>query len=277
MSRRGLWVLCVAFAMGCSGSTPTAPVIPPTVKVDTPPIIKSIAAPTSRVEAGQDFAVSVVVEDAETPLSDLSFIWAANAGSFSGTGPTVTWRHDPGLKAGVNVVITVTVVDKYRAVENNVIVDREYRVVGQAAPFRVHDSVAEMKELARKFLIDLFGNSKIPPAGCLVDFTDVGRCAKGKQAEFDDITENRQLVEIKSGKIHSQQFISEGPNAARVSSIAEFFSVWLSTGQGGIALGDFTVTGIYDQNRWWLCESTFDPFAGNGGLYELYRKRLSGK
>ena len=270
-------MLFVAGAMGCSGSTPTGPVIPPTVKTDTPPIIKSIAAPTFRVETGQDFAVSVVVEDAETPLSDLSFTWTANAGTFSGTGPAVTWRHEPGLKAGVDVVITVTVGDKYRAVENNVIVDREYRVVGQAAPFRVHDSEAEMKELARKFLIDLFGNSAIPPAACLVDFTELGRCARGKQAEFDDITENRELVEIKSGRILSQQFISEGPTAARVISVAEFFSVWLSTGQGGLAVGDFTLTGIYDQNRWWLCESTFEPFAGNGGMYELYRKRLSAK
>ena len=89
-------------------------------------------------------------------------------------------RRSKSRSAGVNVVITLTVIDKYQAVENNVIVEREFRVVGQAAPFRVHDSVTELKELARKFLVDLFGNSQVPPAACLVDFSEVGKCAKRK-------------------------------------------------------------------------------------------------
>ena len=273
MVRRRLWWIVVLGAMGCSSPTPPSPPIPPTVKLTTPPVIRSITVPTARVEAGQDITITAVVEDAETPLSQLSFVWSANAGTFTGTGPAVTWRHAPGLTAGVNVVITLTVLDKHKEVENNVIVEREYRVVGQAAPFRVHDSAAEMKELSRKFLLDLFGNSRIPPADCLVDFSESGRCARGKQAELEDITENRRLVQIRSGRIHSQQFVSEGADAARVISVAEFFSVWLATGEGGIALGDFTLTGIYELNRWWLCESTYDAFAGYGGLYELYKKR----
>ncbi len=277
MVRRRFWWVLVLGAMACSGSTPVSPSVLPTVKLTTPPVIRSITAPTTRVETGQDFTITAVVEDAETPSNKLSYVWTANAGTITGTGPVVTWRHPAGLKAGVDVVITLTVIDPYKVVENNVIVDREYRVVGQAAPFRVHDSVAEMKELARKFLLDLFGNSAISPVGCLVDFTDSGRCAAGKQAELNDITENRQLVVIKSGKIYSQQFVSEGPNAARVISDAEFFSVWIQSGQGGIARGGFIVTGIYERNRWWLCESTFDPMAGNGGLFDLYKMRARGK
>ena len=277
MMLRRLWWVPVLAAVACSGSTPVSPVIPPTVKLTTPPIIRSITAPTLRVEAGQDVTITAVVEDAETPLNQLSYVWTANAGTFSGTGPVVTWRHAPGLTAGVDVVVTLTVIDKHKAVENNVIVDREYRVVGQAAPFRVHDSAAEMKELARKFLLDLFGNSGIPPAGCLVDFTDSGRCAQGKQAELEDITENRQLVVIKSGKIYSQVFVSEGPNAARVISDAEFFSVWNYSGQGGLERGGFIVTGIYEKNRWWLCESTYDPTYGHGPLSRFYKKGTRGR
>jgi len=277
MVLRRLWVIVALGAAACSESTPLDPVIPPTVKITTPPIIRSIAAPTGRVETGQDFAITAVVEDAETPLSALSYVWTANAGTITGTGPVVTWRHAAGLTKGVDVVITLTVVDKHKAVENNVIVDREYRVVGQAAPFRVHDSAAEMKELARKFLVDLFGNSAVPPAACLVDFTDAGRCARGKQAELEDITENRQLVVIKSAKIYSQVFVSEGFNAARVISDAEFFSVWNYSGQGGLERGDFIVTGVYEQNRWWLCESTYDPTAGHGPLSVLYKRRSGGR
>ena len=274
-----LWLgsVLVFGVMGCSSPTPPSPIHPPTVKISTPPIIRSIAAPTVRVEAGQDFTITAVVEDAETPLNDLSYVWSANAGTITGTGPAATWRHGAGLKAGVDVVITLTVIDKYRAVENNVIVDREYRVVGQAAPFRVHDSAAEMKELSRKFLLDLFGKSSIPPMACLVDFTDSGRCAAGKAAELNDITTNRQLVEILSGTIHTQQFISEGPNAARVINFAEFYSILKSNGVGGYAIGEFVITGVYEANRWWICESTFDPSSGHGALYELYKKRSGGR
>jgi hypothetical protein len=270
--RRWWWVVVLG-AGACAGPTSPGAPIPPTVKLTTAPVIRSIAAPTARVEAGQDIAITAVVEDAETPLNQLSYVWAANAGTFTGSGPAVTWRHAAGLTAGVDVVITLTVIDKYKAVENNVIVDREYRVVGQAAPFRVHDSAAEMKELARKFLLDLFGNSNIPPIACVVDFSESGRCARGKADELNDITDNRALVEIKSARIHTQQFVNEGPDAARVINFAEFFSVWRSTGEGGFAVGDFIITGIYEQNRWWICESTFDPVAGSGGLFELYRKR----
>ena len=36
-------------------------------------------------------------------------------------------RRSKSRSAGVNVVITLTVIDKYQAVENNVIVEREFR------------------------------------------------------------------------------------------------------------------------------------------------------
>ena len=96
---RRLWVALLFGAVGCSSTTPTSPFVPPTVKITTAPVIRSITAPTARVEAGQDFPISAVVEDVETPLNALSFVWSANAGRFTGTGPAVTWRHDPGLKA----------------------------------------------------------------------------------------------------------------------------------------------------------------------------------
>ncbi len=276
--RERLFLLIVLGVAGCSSPTPPGPIIPPTVKITTPPVVRSVTAPTTRVEAGQEFAIAAVVEDAETPLTNLTYVWSANTGTVTGTGAAAVWRQPLGLKAGVDVVITLTVIEKYRAVENNVIVDREYRVVGQAAPFRVHDSAAEMKELSRKFLLDLFGNSKIPPSACLVDFSgSSGRCANGKADELKDITENRQLVEIISGRIHTQHYVPEGPNAARVFNFAEFYSILKSNGVGGYAIGDFIITGVYEGNRWWICESNFDPIDGHGALYDLYKKRSRGK
>src|SRR5688500_18236234 len=119
MARARLWWILVVGAAACSSPTPPSPPIPPTVKLTTPPVIRSIAAPTTRVETGQDFTITAVVEDKEPPLNQLSYAWTANAGTITGTGPAVTWRHAPGLKAGVDVVITLTVIDKHKEIEND--------------------------------------------------------------------------------------------------------------------------------------------------------------
>lgn len=267
--------MALVVGAGACGDSPAAPT-PPVVGPATPPIIRSITGPAARVEAGQDVTIAAVVEDAETPISQLSFLWTASAGAIVGTGPTAVWRHNGGITAGINVVVTLTVIDKYQAVEGNRIVEREFRVVSQAAPFRFHDSPVELKELARKFLLDLFGNSAIPPAACLVDFTETGRCAKGKARELEDITDNRQLVVIQSGKIYYQTVTFQGANEAVVVSYAEFHDVYRATGAPGFALGDFNLTAIYEFGRWWLCESTFDPVSGQGGLFDYYRKKQRG-
>jgi len=269
----------------CGGPTkPTPPPPPPMVGPATPPIIRSITVPVVRVETATDVTITAVVEDAETPLTQLTYLWTANAGAITGTGATVTWRHDPGitgggpagLTAGVNVVITLTVVDKYQAVENNVIVEREFRVVGQSAPFRVHDSVAELKALSRKFLIDLFGNSRIPPADCLVDFSEVGRCAQGKADEYEDIVFNRSVVEILKAVIYSQAVQVNGFVTATVVNDAEFFDRWLKPGPGQKEFtsthADYVLTAIYDADRWWLCESTVTNVRGTSQYLEMLAK-----
>lgn len=276
MARRG-WFVVVAVtavtAAACGGPNRPTPPPPLVVGPATPPVVRSISVPASRVETGRDITITAVVEDAETPLGQLAFVWTANVGTITGSGTTATWRHAAGLQKGADVVVTLMVVDTHDAVVSNQIVKQDFFVVSQAAPFRVHDSEAELKELARKFLLDLFGNSAIPPLACLVDFTEVGHCAQGKAMELQDITENRQLVFILSGAIHRQQLEFEGAVSARVVNYAEFHDRSLATGAPGMALGDFTLTALYEGNRWWLCESTFDPVAGYGGLFDLYRRR----
>lgn len=273
--QRGLWLMLVAGAAACS---PTAPK-PPDVGPATPPVVRSITVPAARVETGQDVTISTVVEDAETPLTQLTFIWSANAGMITGSGASVTWRHEPGIKAGVNVVITLTVVDKYQAVENNVIVEREFRVVSQAAPFRVHDSSAEMKELARHFLVDLFGNSSIPPEECLVDFSET--CAKvgnGKDDERRDIIDHRTQVVVQQATIFTQAVTFPTSSTALVISDSLFIDKWLDDGRVEPYRNDFYVTGIYEMGRWWICQS-FVPDQGTGTSRAdaLYRNKRVGR
>ena len=164
-------------------------------------------------------AITSVVEDAETPLAQLTYQWTASAGTISGTGAAATWQMPKGITSGVDVVITLTVVDTYDAVVNNVVVKQQFVVTKASAAFRVHDSVAEVKALATKFLVDLFGNSSVPPAACVVDFADV--CAnlpEGKVNELEEIVRHRELVVLTNSQVMNQIAQLLGPNFGTVHS-----------------------------------------------------------
>jgi len=258
MRRRFAAGVVVWLAAAC-GTPTTPPPPPPVVGPATPPVIREIAVPTSRVEAGQNITITATVEDAETPLSQLTYQWAASAGTISGSGTTATWIMPEGITSGVNVAITLTVFDTYDAVVNNRVVKQQFIVAGTSPTFRVHDSDAELLALAVKFLRDLFGNSSVPPADCLVDFTDL--CADldfGKTAELQDITDHRSLVEVQSVTFFSQIVSFQGSDAGTVYSDAEFRDRWLSDGIVRPYRNEFVVTGRYHQGRWWICESYVD-------------------
>jgi len=245
-------------AAACSGPTTPPPTPPPDPGPQTAPIIRAITVPTSRVEAGVDIALSATVEDAETPLTQLTYQWVASAGTITGSGTTATWTMPKGITSGVDVTVTLTVTDNYQALVNNQLVPRQHVVVGTATPFRVHDSEAELLHLAVKFLRDLFGNSKVPPADCLVDFTDL--CADytyGKTSELGDIVDHRTLVNVISVTFHSSIVTFSGPADGQVYSDASFFEHYLdgSLPSPRSVRNNFVVTGKYHQGRWWICES----------------------
>jgi hypothetical protein len=257
MRRRFAAAVMFVLAAACSG--PTTPPPPPVVDPATPPVIRQITVPTSRVEAGQNIAITATVEDAETPLGQLAYQWSATAGTITGTGTTATWTMPKGITAGVNVAITLTIVDTYDAVVNNQVVKQQFTVAGTSLAFRVHDSETELVGLAVKFLRDLFGNSSVRPADCLVDFTDLcADLAFGKTAELADITRHRTLVEVQSVTFFSQIVSFQGADAGMVYSDAEFRDRWLSDGIVRPYRNEFVVTGRYHQGRWWICESYVD-------------------
>lgn len=233
--------------------------------------------PAARVETGQDITITAIVEDAETPLDRLVYKWTASAGTITGTGARATWRMPAGITKGVDVTIALTVVDTYDAIVGNQVVKRDFTVTATSTAFRVHDSVAEQKELARRFLLDLFGNSSIPPLDCLVDFSEIGRCRKGKQDELADIERHRDDYVVLSKRIISQAVQSTGPDEGIVRSVSEFIDRRTDTGAVGTTCGVFVTTTIYDAGRWWLCESTLDrdmrPDCNTGGVSRIWGLR----
>jgi hypothetical protein len=278
--KRWAWFVIAVTAAAC-GKTPTGPTPPPPPPNPgpaTPPVVRSIAVPASRVETGADITITAVVEDAETPLTKLLYQWAANVGTITGDTATATWRHPAGLQKGVDVVITLTVVDRYEAIENNQIVQREFRVLTQAAPFRVHDSLAETKELARRFLVDLFGNSSLGPSQVLVDFTDT--CAtlpNGKNDEANDIIDHRTKVIVQQVTIFSQAVSFPTMSTSYVASDTEFLDKWIVDGIIRPYRNSFVVTGVYEVGRWWLCQSTVPDKGSNAMGDALYMGKRNGR
>jgi hypothetical protein len=254
-------LICGLLLIGC-GESPSGPTPPPPVPnppIGTPPVITSVTASVTRTEVDQDVTVTAAVTDAEQPANALTYVWSANAGTFSGAGAAVTWRLPKGAATPLDIVISLTVVERYQAVENGALVNREHRVTRQAPPFRVHDSQAEISKMVRTFLIDYFGNINVSPDACLVDFSVNGPCANGRAAEYDDIVDIREnylavtevVVDIRRVTINGERTFAE------VFAPCVFRST-LKNGTKEAFSGNCELTAVYENNRWWLCESRFN-------------------
>jgi hypothetical protein len=255
-------VLLVAGLAACDNAD-DSPVAPPgnggTVQPvhNAAPVISAIAIDTSdRVEVNQDVDVTATVTDAETPVANLQFIWRANVGTFSGSGPSVTWRLPKGTATTpVDVTITLEVRENYADVNGKGDpITSTNDVKKSAAPFPAHDSVAELSDMTIKFLVDYFGHSEVSPDACLVDFWD--GCS-GKDMEHSDIVNNRKMLTIQSAEARVNSVTFEDENDADIVAPCRFEDTLKSTGKSGVSQGNCLLTGVFESGRWWLCRSSF--------------------
>src|SRR5512133_2508426 len=70
-------------------SSPTQPIPPP--PANSAPVIRAVNVTKDQVEAGQDVDATVDVQDAETPIDQLTYEWKADGGTFTGQGRSVKW------------------------------------------------------------------------------------------------------------------------------------------------------------------------------------------
>ena len=258
----------------CNGSPiapPPPPPPPPIVHtVNTPPTVKAITVGVSRAEVGDTVSISADVDDAETPVDQLKYAWTASAGSFSGTGRQVTWTLAKGAATPVDVTFTVTVTETYADVDDaNKPITRENKVsLDAASSLRVHDSVAEIGKIVFAFLVTYFGNSNVSADAAVVDFIDpCPDCPSGKADERHDVQDNRDRYTFISSTIN---ILSVDVNASRtfafVDAYCAFTSREKSSGISGTAEGICSLTALYSNGRWWLCESHARPLPGAVGV-----------
>ena len=246
--------------------------------VNTPPQIKSFTASDTRVEAGVPVTLTAVVEDAETPVANLSFAWTTPPGSGSGTSASnnsITYTPSTDLKTPGDFEVSVTVTERYTSGG----VQAENKATA-TLKLHINNSPKELAELSLRFLGD-FATSSVSPDRCVSEFSD--SCA-GKKDEFTDITNNRHDFLILSSTLRPT---SVDMNASRlkatVHTFCGFSSRIITTEPRSCSAadcpfntvqkveGDCFTTNVYEQGRWWICESHF-----NGHLLSAAQRAFMG-
>jgi hypothetical protein len=222
---------------------------------NTPPTIKSIVAqgkrprqPANFADYGETLTVTAIVEDAQTNPAQLTYQWNACGGTFTGTGAQVEWR----TPATGTIATTCTI---------ELVVSDGPRVMSGTLPVRLHNSVKEVAALVLEFLTD-FANNSMPAELTVRNFAD--SCA-GKAAELKDVTNIRNTRRIDSYNYGTATVTVAFGSTCRTKAAdacvitpVEWRSTVLATQAKEIAPGTSTISGIYTDSRWWLCDSGFD-------------------
>jgi hypothetical protein len=208
----------------------------------------------TQVDAGQEIEVTAVAEDAQTPADQLVYEWVTDpvGGTFTGQGRVVRWRAPTDGPVPGDYMVRVTVRDPTLS------------GTGTSAPVRVNDAVREMKQLADTFLRD-FGDSSKSAEVCVRNFSD---SCPGKRDELLQIQDNRRNLEIirethliGEVQLNASPFTCTAPtgkaSCALVVSPVEWISRHRSNGAFECVRGDSWLTGVYERNQWWLCDSNF--------------------
>jgi hypothetical protein len=248
-----------------TGPTPPPPPPPPPPPVNVAPQIKSLVSSDLRAEVDVPITLTASVEDAETPPASLTYTWTADVGTFSGTGPTVTWVAGQTATTPADVVLTLTVTERYTSgstpAENK---------ASSTTTVRLNNSPKELREMSVRFLTD-FANSKVSPEQCVSEFSD---SCRGKRDELEDVQDIRHDYEHISSTIRPTSLTINGARtSATVHTFCSFTVKVITTqprdepcqngkcplGSIGSSTGDCWTTNVYERGRWWLCESHFSP------------------
>jgi hypothetical protein len=246
---------------GRSGSLPAA--FTYQAPASAPPTITSITVRGSRAnqpanfaDVGEEITVTASVQDTDTPAAQLTYTWSAPSGTFTGTGASVKWLA-PSAAGTVKLTLVVS----------------DGTPVTGTADVSVHDSIKEVGDLSRLFLLD-FSDSSKPVDVVMRNFSTSSRCVRERDAEYSQVADNRVNYHIDSYTVGSAtvNFAFGGRPCSYTpkdgDACAAVPTVWNSTrlkdvdggkvGQPATARGVDYVTAVYEQSKWLLCASYYD-------------------
>jgi hypothetical protein len=207
-------------------------------------------------------------------VEQLTYNWTATAGTFTGTGAQVTWQAPAAAQTPMTVTLTLEIVERYGT-------GQEHRVT-RTAPVALHDSIKEVGDMSRQFLID-FSNTLLKNTDEIMrNFGTAAICPHPNELtdERDQVTNHyRSFVVHQStigGASVNVNFGGSCYAGLRGDACASVPVAWdsteLSTNRRGTTQGIDHLTAVYskEQTRWWLCSSRF---AGTGSLAHRFYLR----
>jgi hypothetical protein len=255
-------LVILVLASGCgSPTTPTRP--PSTPPVDTPPpppppptpnkapIISSLTLSSPRVEADQEVVATAIVEDDVTPIDQLTYEWSARPvnGTFTGSGRQVRWRAPHLQTTPDTYTLTLMVTEKYTEIG----VAKENKTTA-TVQLHYNDSYADISKLSLDFLND-FATYSMSPEQCVRNFSD---SCRGKADELNDIRANRTNFQIQSARLGTPAVLFDANMTFANSDVpCTFVSIQKTTGKTETATGTCLLTGVYENFKWFLCDSNF--------------------
>jgi hypothetical protein len=274
-------ILTAVALSACGPKSPAAPTPTPTptpAPTPTPnaaPVIVSLTSASPRVDADGEVALTAVVQDAETPLDQLTYQWSAtpSKGGFIGTGAQVRWRA-PRQQTSPDVYsLKLTVTEKY--VSGGQPAQNE---VSKTVAVHYNDSTAEVTKISMRFLTELFPDFSVSAQAAVQDFSD--NCSE-KFSELSDVANNRINFHILSGTYTNVAVnLDSSKTSADVTGQCTFVDIPTNPnnplfGRRESVSGICTLTAIYESWKWYLCSSHFRG-TGTVPLNEL-RFRVPGR
>jgi hypothetical protein len=234
--------------------------------------------PANFADVGEVVQVTANVRDEETPLDQLQFNWSAPVGSFSGNGPSVTWQA-PQTGSAAEIALKLEVVERYGTAPNTL----EHRV-SSTATVALHDSIKEVGDMARQFLLD-FSDSNLRDVDYIMrNFGNASTCPDVREVDNEraDVIKDRRDFRIVNFRIGSPRVtINFGGScpfrSKRGDACAVVPSYWqsieLATNSLGAVDGDDILAAAYSASgrRWWLCSSDYDGRRASGVALRGFR------
>lgn len=281
----------------CGGSPtspkpPVPPTPPPTVEppANIAPTIDGIVVQGRRPRQPAGFAdlretvdVTATVRDPETSIDELTYQWSATAGTFAGTGRVVTWTAPDAATTSAKVTMTLRVIENYGHPGQPRIYSQE---VTGTIDVALHDSVKEVGDMARQFLLD-FSDTNIKDASYIMrNFGAGNRCPEPGEvtAERNDVVNNFTNFRIVNYTVGPPATTVNFAGFCKVSSDVStrgdacavvpvmWDSVRVVDGNRGVTRGDDIISAAYStqESRWWLCSSRYRPYS-TIGAYRFIR------
>jgi hypothetical protein len=247
----------------CGGDTPAAPTAPSgSTGSQASPSITSVTIGRTQIESGDPVEIEATVEHAGIPADHLLYSWAVqpSGGTWVGDGSRIQWRAPTTDPVPATYTFTVTVARPW--VPNSV------PLTASSPALRVNDARREMIGNSESFLAD-FSNSSSSPEFCVRNFAD--SCG-GKPTAVEEIAAYRATYSEVSVKYQLDTYIrSVGwancttPEGWARCALLVYEVDWVRTRRAdGVeerVHGTASLRGIYEGDRWWLCEARFSSTA----------------